>query len=150
MHADVWTSAAPDSVVDLVTAAGTDHVRLVYDYLDAGDLDACASLLHDHVELELPGVPTVRGRTAVLRAHRDHNGCDTRHEIDRVVARDRSIVAAGRRITPGKEDIGLRFVDFFRIAGDGMVESCTRYYHAEPGGTGAKPWRTAGFPPPSR
>ncbi|MGW0854211.1 nuclear transport factor 2 family protein [Streptomyces sp. NPDC002690] len=149
MHADVWTNTAPDTVVDLVTAAGTDHVRLVYDYLDAGDLDACGSLLHDRVELELPGVPTARGRTAVLHAHRDHNGSHTRHEIDRVVARDRSIVAAGRRITSGKEDLSLRFVDFFRIAGDGMVESCTRYYHAEPGGPGGRSWRTAGFPPPS-
>lgn len=137
MHADAWTNTSPDVMSDLVTAAGTDHVRLVYDYLDAGDLDACGSLLHDRVELELPGVPVARGRTAVLRAHRDHAGSATRHEIDRVVARDRSIVAAGRRITSGTEGVSLRFVDFFRIAGDGMVESCTRYYHTEPGRTGA-------------
>lgn len=129
MHTDAWTSTGPNTVSDLVTAAGTDHVRLVYDYLDAGDLDACGSLLHDHVELELPGAPTARGRTAVLRAHRDHTGPRTRHEIDRVVAHDRSVVAAGRRITPGA---CLRFVDLFHIAEDGMVKSCTRYYHAEP------------------
>lgn len=139
MHTDAWASTGPNTVGDLVTAAGTDHVRLVYDYLDAGDLDACASLLHDRVELELPGVPTARGRAAVLRAHRDHTGPRTRHEIDRVVAHDRSIVAAGRRITPGPEDTCLRFVDLFRIADDGMVESCTRYYHTEPGGPGARP-----------
>ncbi|WP_069169916.1 nuclear transport factor 2 family protein [Streptomyces griseus] len=150
MHADAWTNTGPDAASDLVTAAGADHVRLVYDYLDAGDLDACASLLHDHVELELPGVPTVRGRTAVLRAHRDHTGSHTRHEIDRVVARDRSIVAAGRRITSGTEVTTLRFVDFFRIAGDGMVESCTRYYHTEPEGCGTRPWTGAGAPPPTR
>ncbi|THA59937.1 nuclear transport factor 2 family protein [Streptomyces sp. A0958] len=140
MHTDAWTSTTgPNTVSDLVTAAGTDHVRLVYDYLDADDLDACASLLHDRVELELPGVPTARGRTAVPRAHRDHTGPHTRHEIDRVVAHDRSIVTVGRRITSGTEDTCLRFVDFFRIADDGMVESCTRYYHTEPVGQGVGP-----------
>lgn len=132
MHTDAWTSTGLRAVTDMVTAAGTDHVRLVYDYLDAGDLDACASLLHDHVELELPGVLTARGRSAVLHAHRDHTAPRTRHEIDRVVAHDRSVVAAGRRITSGAEDACLRFVDFFRIAEDGTVRACTRYYHTVP------------------
>ncbi|WP_330241436.1 nuclear transport factor 2 family protein [Streptomyces sp. NBC_00525] len=134
MHTDAWTTTAPHPADDLVTAAGTDHVRLVYDYLDAGDLDACASLLHEHVQLDLPGAPSAHGRTAFLRAHRDHLGAPARHEIDRVVARDRSVVVTGRRVGTGTgtDDTPARFVDFFRIAGDGMVESCTRYYHAEP------------------
>ncbi|SEC05904.1 SnoaL-like domain-containing protein [Streptomyces sp. 2131.1] len=132
MHTDAWTSTDPYTVGDLVTAAGTDHVRLVYDYLDAGDLDACASLLHDHVELDLPGAPTAHGRSAFVHTHRDHLGSRARHEIDHVVAHARTVVAAGRRIGTGDDAAGVRFVDFFRIAADGMVESCTRYYHAEP------------------
>ncbi|MFF0508720.1 nuclear transport factor 2 family protein [Streptomyces fimicarius] len=132
MHADARTSPAPHTADDLVTAAGADHVRLVYDYLDAGDLDACASLLHDDVALDLPGGPVTRGRTAFVHAHRDHLGSPARHEIAHVVARARTVVAAGRRIGPGDDSAGVRFVDFFRIAADGMVESCTRYYHAEP------------------
>ncbi|MFC8538549.1 nuclear transport factor 2 family protein [Streptomyces sp. NPDC057249] len=128
MHTDAWTSGAPSIGGDLVTAAGTDHVRLVYAYLDAGDLDACASLLHDHVALELPGAPTAHGRTAFLHAL----GSPARHEIDHVVAHARNVVAAGRRFAPGADDTCVRFVDLFRIAEDGMVESCTRYYHALP------------------
>ncbi|NED16370.1 nuclear transport factor 2 family protein [Streptomyces sp. SID9124] len=131
MHTDAWTSTDPYTVGDLVTAAGTDHVRLVYDYLDAGDLDACASLLRDDVELDLPGAPAVHGRTAFVHTHHDHLGSRARHEIDQVVAHARTVVAAGRRIDAGG-DAGVRFVDFFRIAADGMVESCTRYYHVEP------------------
>ncbi|GAA2972985.1 nuclear transport factor 2 family protein [Streptomyces drozdowiczii] len=132
MHTDAWTSTDPYTGGDLVTAAGTDHVRLVYDYLDAGDLDACASLLHDHVELDLPGAPTAHGRTAFVHTHRDHLGTRARHEIDHVVAHARTVVAAGRRIGTDTQGPGVRFVDLFHIAEDGMVESCTRYYHAEP------------------
>ncbi|MGZ2359617.1 nuclear transport factor 2 family protein [Streptomyces sp. 372A] len=132
MHTDAWTSSAPYTGGDLVTAAGTDHVRLVYEYLDAGDLDACASLLHDDVTLDLPGAPTAHGRTAFLHAHRHHLGAPARHEIDHVVAHARSVVAAGRRFGPGADDPCVRFVDFFRIAEDGMVESCVRYYHVLP------------------
>ncbi|MFJ7088596.1 nuclear transport factor 2 family protein [Streptomyces griseus] len=131
MH-DARTSPAQHAADDMVTAAGADHVRLVYDYLDAGDLDACASLLHDDVALDLPGGQVARGRTAFVRAHRDHLGSPARHEIAHVVAHARTVVAAGRRIGPGYGSAGVRFVDFFRIAADGMVESCTRYYHAEP------------------
>ncbi|MEU1279287.1 nuclear transport factor 2 family protein [Streptomyces sp. NPDC005805] len=138
-HDDVrdTATAGPWGPVDLVTAAGIDHVRLVYDYLDAGDLDSCASLLHDRVVFELPGMDPVQGRTAVLQAHRRHADPTARHEIDRVIAQDRSVVAAGRRVlpdaAPGREQ---RFVDFFSIADDGMVRGCTRYYHLAPGDAG--------------
>ncbi|MFE0778320.1 nuclear transport factor 2 family protein [Streptomyces sp. NPDC058861] len=118
--------------VDLVTAAGVDHVRLVYDYLDAGDLDSCASLLHDGVVFELPGMPPVRGRTAVLRARLGHIPPRGRHEIDRLVAQNRSVVAAGRCVDPDAGGRELHFVDFFSITDDGMVLACTRYYHVAP------------------
>ncbi|TXS52352.1 nuclear transport factor 2 family protein [Streptomyces sp. t39] len=118
--------------MDLVTAAGIDHVRLVYDYLDAGDPDACASLLHDRVVFELPGLAPAHGRAAVLEAHLRHTRPAVRHEIDRVVAQDRSVVAAGRRVVPGRDAPEQRFVDVFTIADDGMVSGCTRYYHLAP------------------
>ncbi|SEE01969.1 nuclear transport factor 2 family protein [Streptomyces sp. TLI_105] len=117
---------------DLVTAAGIDHVRLVYDYLDAGDLDSCASLLHDGVVLELPGLPPARGRAAVLHTHFGRPLPRARHEIDRVVGQGRSVVATGRRVAPGTDGQDLRFVDLFTIADDGMILACTRYYHVAP------------------
>ncbi|MFF4173915.1 nuclear transport factor 2 family protein [Streptomyces sp. NPDC001744] len=129
---DDTTAVGPPGPVDLVTAAGVDHVRLVYDYLDAGDLDSCASLLHDGVVFELPGMPPVRGRTAVLRARLGHTAPSGRHEIDRVVAQDRSVVATGRCVGPGAGGRELRFVDLFSITDDGMVRACTRYYHVTP------------------
>ncbi|WP_406725056.1 nuclear transport factor 2 family protein [Streptomyces sp. GD-15H] len=133
MNSNYYAGAEPRGLpADLVTAAGVDHVRLVYDYLNAGDLDACASLLHDEVEFELPGQPPARGRTAVLHAHRVDVALTTRHEIDHIVAHDHSVVAVGRRIVPGADERGLRFVDFFTIADDAMVRACTRYYHTTP------------------
>ncbi|MER8041388.1 nuclear transport factor 2 family protein [Streptomyces sp. NPDC094032] len=123
--------------VDLVTAAGIDHVRLVYDYLDAGDLDGCASLLHDAVVFELPGLPPARGRSEAVRAHVGHVLPTARHEVEQLVARDRTVIATGRRVpappaatVPGSAD--HRFVDVFTIAPDGMVRACVRYYHAAP------------------
>lgn len=126
------TSTGLPGPADLVTAAGIDHVRLVYDYLDAGDLDSCASLLHDGVVLELPGLPPVRGRTAVLHSHFGRSLPRARYEIDRVMGQDRSVVATGRRVVPGTDGQDLRFVDLFTIADDSMVLACTRYYHVAP------------------
>ncbi|WP_405860253.1 nuclear transport factor 2 family protein [Streptomyces sp. NBC_00090] len=130
----VWADGT--GAVDLVTAAGIDHVRLVYDYLDAGDLDGCASLLHDTVIFELPGLPPARGRSEAVRAHVGHVLPAARHEVDQLVARDRTVIATGRRVpapaaaVPDTAD--HRFVDVFTIAPDGMVRTCVRYYHAAP------------------
>ncbi|MBB4981177.1 MULTISPECIES: nuclear transport factor 2 family protein [Streptomyces] len=126
------TSTGLPGPADLVTAAGIDHVRLVYDYLDAGDLDSCASLLHEEVVLELPGLPPFHGRAAVLHTHFGHTLPTARYAIDRVVGQDRSVVATGRRVVPGTDGQDLRFVDLFTIADDGMVLACTRYYHVAP------------------
>ncbi|MFE5210097.1 nuclear transport factor 2 family protein [Streptomyces sp. NPDC056600] len=125
-------AAALSGATDLITAAGVDHVRLVYDYLDAGDADSCASLMHEYVVLELPGMPPVHGRAEVVRAHLCHGAARARHEIDHLVAADRSVVAEGRRVVPGSHHPCTRFVDVFRIADDGMVSECTRYYHTAP------------------
>ncbi|MDH6223558.1 MULTISPECIES: nuclear transport factor 2 family protein [Streptomyces] len=125
-------AAAHSATTDLITAAGVDHVRLVYDYLDAGDADSCASLMHERVVLELPGMPPVHGRAEAVRAHLRHSTGRTRHEIDHLVAADRSVVAAGRRVVPDSRHPCTRFVDVFRIADDGMVSECTRYYHTTP------------------
>ncbi|MER5203484.1 nuclear transport factor 2 family protein [Streptomyces sp. NPDC002825] len=126
------TSAGLPGPADLVTAVGIDHVRLVYDYLDAGDLDSCASLLHDGVVLELPGLAPFRGRPAVLHSPFAHTPPRARHEIDRVVGQDRGVIATGRRVVPDTDGQDLRFVDVFTIADDGMVLSCTRYHHVAP------------------
>ncbi|MFI8369928.1 nuclear transport factor 2 family protein [Streptomyces sp. NPDC085466] len=115
-----------------MTAAGIDHVRLVYDYLDAGDLDGCGSLLHDAMVLELPGQPAARGRTAALRAHVLHALPGARHVVDRVVAQNRAVIATGRRVASGSTAADQRFVDVFTIADDGLLRTCVRYFHATP------------------
>ncbi|MER7949381.1 nuclear transport factor 2 family protein [Streptomyces sp. NPDC096079] len=132
MNRQEETSTGSPGPADLVTAAGIDHVRLVYDYLDAGDLDACASLLHDGVVLELPGLPAFHGRAAVLHTHFGRTLPGARYEIDRVMGQDRGVVATGRRVVPGTDGQDLRFVDVFTIADDGLVLACTRYHHVAP------------------
>ncbi|MFC7929241.1 nuclear transport factor 2 family protein [Streptomyces cinereoruber] len=117
---------------DLVTAAGIDHVRLLYDYLDGGDLDGCGSLLHDAMVLELPGRQAARGRTDALRAHVLHALPGARHVVDQVVAQNRTVIATGRRVVPESTAAEQRFVDVFTIADDGLLRTCVRYFHAAP------------------
>ncbi|WP_282697741.1 nuclear transport factor 2 family protein [Streptomyces sp. CC208A] len=130
MNSQDTTTPGPSGRADLVTVAGIDHVRLVYDYLDGGDLDGCGSLLHDAVVLELPGLQAARGRTGALRALALHAPPGTRHLVDRVAAQDRTVIVTGRRVTGEAAVPEQRFVDVFTIADDGLLRTCVRYFHA--------------------
>src|SRR5436190_2063112 len=44
-----------------VTAAGVDHVRLSYAYLDEGDVDAYGSLFDEHAHVSRPDTPLTTG-----------------------------------------------------------------------------------------
>ncbi|MEV7541055.1 nuclear transport factor 2 family protein [Streptomyces sp. NPDC089915] len=92
----------------VVTDSGVDHVRLAYDYLDAGDLDGYGSLLDTGAlgaELEGPRPPGAR------------------HLITRIVADGDCVVAMGR-LAPQQRD----FVDVFTLSAEGMLSGCRRYY----------------------
>ncbi|MER7621824.1 nuclear transport factor 2 family protein [Streptomyces sp. NPDC126503] len=115
--------------MDLLTAAGADHVRLLYDYLDAGDPDGCGSLLHEAVVVEFPGRPPARGRTEALRAHALPR---VRHAVDRLTARDRTVTVTGRRIPADGTAREQGFVDVFTVGDDGLLRTWTRSFTAVP------------------
>ncbi|MDI5967756.1 nuclear transport factor 2 family protein [Streptomyces sp. SL13] len=121
----------------IVTAAGVDHVRLAYDYLDSGDVDGYGSLLDDDIALDRPDAPPGRGRDQVVRMHADGLVPRARHHIDRIVADGHSVVATGHlspvsgRHAHGPERID--FVDVFTLSAEGMLLGCRRYYFASPG-----------------
>ncbi|MEU9029357.1 nuclear transport factor 2 family protein [Streptomyces sp. NPDC048383] len=92
----------------VVTDSGVDHVRLAYDYLDAGDLDGYGSLLHAGTlgtDLECPRPAGVR------------------HHINRIVADGDCVVVMGR-LSPQQSE----FVDVFTLSAEGMLRACRRYY----------------------
>ncbi|MGG8405806.1 nuclear transport factor 2 family protein [Streptomyces sp. 12297] len=109
----------------MVTAAGVDHVRLAYHYLDAGDLEGYGSLLDEDVELNRPDVPAAHGRDEVIRVHEEGVVPGARHAIDRIVSQGDSVVAMGRVD-------GIGFVDVFTLSPDAMLRGCRRYYHVAP------------------
>ncbi|WP_369198703.1 nuclear transport factor 2 family protein [Streptomyces djakartensis] len=97
----------------VITDSGVDHVRLAYDYLDAGDIDGYGSLLDAGAlgaELERPRPPGAR------------------HLITRIVADGTCVVAMGR-LTPQQRE----FVDVFTLSAQGMLRTCHRYYAATDG-----------------
>ncbi|MEU3730254.1 nuclear transport factor 2 family protein [Streptomyces sp. NPDC033538] len=115
----------------LVMAVGAEHVRLMYHFLDRGDLDACASLLDEQVRFESPGKATVHGRTAVDRVRRELLGDGLPHHIERLVVRGARVVAVGRLAPVGRRE-PVRFVDVLTLSPHAMVRGCTRYYRAPP------------------
>ncbi|MFI8104835.1 nuclear transport factor 2 family protein [Streptomyces sp. NPDC086023] len=109
----------------IVTAAGVDHVRLSYHYLDSGDLDGYGSLLHEQVELDRPDAPSGHGRAEVVRLHRDGLVPAARHLIHRIVAEGDRVVVMG---STGRSE----FVDVFTLSAEAMLRGCRRYYFAPP------------------
>ncbi|MEU5366174.1 nuclear transport factor 2 family protein [Streptomyces sp. NPDC005925] len=92
----------------VITESGVDHVRLAYDYLDAGDADGYGSLLDTDAlgtELGWPRPPGIR------------------HLISRIVADGDCVVVMGRLAPQHRE-----FVDVFTLSAEGMLRSCRRYY----------------------
>lgn len=115
----------------LVAAVGAEHVRLMYHYLDRGDLDACGSLLDEQVRFELPGRAAVHGRNAVDRVRRALLGDGLPHHIERLLVRDASVVAVGRHAPLGQRE-PIHFVDVLTLSPHAMVRRCTRSHRTPP------------------
>ncbi|MET9566376.1 nuclear transport factor 2 family protein [Streptomyces tauricus] len=123
-----------------VTAVGTDHVRLSYDYRDVGDFDGFGSLLDDDFRFDYPGIAESRGRSAVLQRCNAFGSPPLKHHIHQIVAGGRSVIVLGHlvhrvgRTASDAEDRGdgLDFADHFTISEAGMLLSCCRYYHVSP------------------
>ena len=119
-----------------VAAAGADHVRLFYDYLDMGDIDGCGSLFDDAAYLSWPQVTTGRGRSEVIGVHVKLAGPPTRHEALRIFASGDTVAATGWFVQPGRgspgEACAVEFADFFTVSGDGLLLTHRRYYFVAP------------------
>ncbi|GAA3228520.1 nuclear transport factor 2 family protein [Dactylosporangium siamense] len=112
-----------------VTSIGVDHVRLSYDYLDAGNLDAYGSLLDDNVQVRRPDAAQGRGRVQVQRLHAEVTGPPGRHLLDRIIADGDSIVVTGRFVRP---PVDVEFVDVFTLSDFGLLLGYRRYYYVAP------------------
>ncbi|WDZ83443.1 nuclear transport factor 2 family protein [Micromonospora cathayae] len=120
-----------------VTAAGVDHVRLSYHYLDIGDIDAYGSLLDEHVQVRRPDLALGCGRAEVLRTHAQVAGPPSRHQIYKVIADGDAVAVTGRWTAPstGRRDHrdGVDFVDVFTLTDEGMLLGYRRFYYLAPG-----------------
>jgi ketosteroid isomerase-like protein len=112
-----------------VLAAGVDHVRLSYAYLDEGDLDAYASLLHEDMQVRTPGGPPGRGRDDALRLAVTTRGT---HELFKVIGDGHCVVAVGRYTAPRHELGEFDFADFFTLSDDSLLLSRRRFYYLPP------------------
>ena len=116
------------------TAAGLDHVLLSYGLLERGDADGFASLFEPDAVLAQPGLPLVRGRSAVQRTAEPLTA--TRigtHALRRVFAADHQVAVTGR-FTGEMYDshLDVAFSDIFTISERGLVRSRITYFFAKP------------------
>jgi hypothetical protein len=118
-----------------ITSIGVDHVRLSYDYLDAGDIDAYGSLLDDNVQVRRPDAVQSQGRVQVLRLHAEVTGPPGRHMLDLIIADEDSVVVLGHFIRPSApphELLDVEFVDVFTLSEVGLLLGYRRYYYVAP------------------
>ncbi|MEO5878286.1 MAG: nuclear transport factor 2 family protein [Streptosporangiaceae bacterium] len=111
------------------TGAGIDHVRLSYEYLDEGDLDAYGSLFDEHALVSHPAVPCVSGRRQVLDLHAELAGPPARHHIYKIIAEGGAVAVVGRFTRPPRE---IDFADFFTLSDDGLLLGYRRFYFTPP------------------
>lgn len=125
-----------------VLAAGLDHVRLSYVYLDRGDFDAYGSLLDKDVQVSRPDASRASGRDAVVGLHMKVAGPMVRHQIYEIIADGDCIVVAGHSAAipsgsvgpngPGAVASGIDFADFFTLSNEAMILAYRRFYFASP------------------
>lgn len=117
------------------TAAGVDHVRLSYHYLDTGDIDAYGSLLDEHVQVCRPDMARGFGRAEVMQAHAELAGPPARHEIYKVIADGDGVAVTGRYTRPAtwrRPGWDVDFVDVFTLTDEGMLLGYRRFYFVPP------------------
>lgn len=116
------------------TAAGVDHVRLSYHYLDTGDVDAYGSLFDEHAQVTRPDAPRGRGRSQLVALHAPLAGPPARHHIYKIVAQADSVAVMGH-LAPCAAAAGpVDFADFFTLSAEGMLLGYRRFYFAPPPG----------------
>lgn len=119
---------------DLASVA-IDHVRLSYQYLDEGDMDAYCSLFAEQAVLRRPGARPVTGRAELERIGSPGAG-RVRHLLYEVFGSGRRVAAIGRQcFSPaGEHDAGVDFVDVFTVADNGLLTGRTTFLFAPAAG----------------
>jgi ketosteroid isomerase-like protein len=106
-----------------LTKAGADHVRLAYHYIDRGDFDGYASVLHEDVQLHGLADHTAHGRSAAALLVRGQRHPQGHHTLYKLVADGDSVVAVGSYDGPAP----VEFADVFTLADDGLLLSHRRF-----------------------
>jgi hypothetical protein len=120
------------------TAAGVDHVRLSYHYLDEGDVDAYGSLFDEGAQVSRPDIPHGHGRAQLLELHADIAGPrTTRHHIYKIIAEGDSVAVMGHlgpslTCPQGEDPSHIDFADFFTLSDEGMLLGYRRFYFVSP------------------
>lgn len=116
------------------TAFAVAHVRLAYEYLDAGDLDGYASLLHEDVQVKRPDVPDAHGKPEVLRLMAPLAGPPGKHHLYKVIADGDCVAAVGRFSTTSclQDTIDVDFADFVIVSDEALLLGVRRFYYAPP------------------
>jgi SnoaL-like domain len=120
-----------DHTAGYVEAAGVDHVRLAYQYLDHGDADGYESLLDAGAVLEEPGRERVCGRMAVAGARRQLRGRGE-HDVHDVFAHEGRVAAIGRFRPLGRDDDAVGFADIYTLSEHGLLVSQRSFYFVHP------------------
>ncbi|MDQ3404937.1 MAG: hypothetical protein M3548_16370 [Actinomycetota bacterium] len=120
-------SLLPSAAID---AAGADHVRLAYDYLDAGDFDAYGSLLDEHTHVCGIGPDRARGRDHAVRAAKARAESAGRHHLYKVIVDNGNVVATGRYVGLSAA-AAFDFADVFTLSDDGLLLSHRRFRYIE-------------------
>ncbi|MBE1455941.1 hypothetical protein H4W79_000155 [Nocardiopsis terrae] len=118
----------------MAVEAGIDHVRLLYDYLDRGDLAGYGSLLDARVRIQHADATVTDGRAAAGEAADRLPALHGSHRIHRILRDSDTIVVTGRFIrshtsaTDTRTPPAVEFADFFLISRDGLLLSWHRYH----------------------
>jgi hypothetical protein len=119
-----------------VTAAGVNHVRLWYHYLDIGDFDAYGSLLDENAQVCHPDAPPGNGRAQVLERQAVQARSTAEHHIYKIIAADDAVAVMGRytpsRSARRRDADHVEFADFFTLTDKGLLLTCRRYYFVAP------------------
>jgi hypothetical protein len=108
-----------------VTAVGVDHVRLLYAYLDAGELDGYASLTDEDVQLRGLGPYDTDSREDAVRLFRSWP--PGTHEVRTIEPTDGGVTVVGRYTGP---DRTVDFADVFTLSDHALIRSHRRVHWA--------------------
>jgi hypothetical protein len=114
-------SSLPPSAA--VTAIGVDHVRLLYAYLDAGELDGYASLTDEDVQLRGIGPRDTDGREDAVSMFRSWP--PGTHDVRTIAPTGDGVTVVGRYT--GQETT-VDFADVFTLSDCGLIRSHRRIH----------------------